>query len=162
VKRWLPNPLLSASLLAMWLLLNPGLSPGNLLIGAILAWGLPRWIAPLRPAPGPMHKPVVLARLIARVGMDVVTSAIDVARGVLRLSRQPPRGNFVVIPLDLHDTHGLAALAVITTVIPGTVWSELAPDRSALLLHVFDVGDEEDFVRRFKSDYEMPLMEIFE
>ena len=40
--------------------------------------------------------------------------------------------------------------------------AELAPDRSALLLHVFDVGDEADFVAHYKSRYEHPLQEIFE
>ncbi|MND08945.1 putative monovalent cation/H+ antiporter subunit E [compost metagenome] len=51
---------------------------------------------------------------------------------------------------------------MITTIIPGTVWSELAGDRSALLLHVFDVEDEAAFVAEFKDSYERPLMEIFE
>jgi multicomponent K+:H+ antiporter subunit E len=69
---------------------------------------------------------------------------------------------FVRVPLDLGDANGLAMLAVITTVVPGTVWSELAADRTALLLHVFDVHDEAAFVERYKARYERPLMEIFE
>jgi multicomponent K+:H+ antiporter subunit E len=44
-----------------------------------------------------------------------------------------------------------------------TVWAELAPDRSALLLHVFDVDtDDADFVAHFKARYERPLLEIFQ
>ena len=58
--------------------------------------------------------------------------------------------------------HGLAALSMITTVIPGTIWSELALDRSILLLHVFDLDDEARFIEHFKHTYERPLMEIFE
>lgn len=73
-----------------------------------------------------------------------------------------PRSAFVVVPLELRDAHALAALAVITTVIPGTVWCELAPDRSALMLHVFDVDDEAGFIAHYKSRYERPLREIFE
>jgi len=46
--------------------------------------------------------------------------------------------------------------------VPGTVWSELAVDRSAMLLHVWDAPDEADFVARFKARYEAPLREIFE
>jgi multicomponent K+:H+ antiporter subunit E len=46
--------------------------------------------------------------------------------------------------------------------VPGTVWSELAPDRSALLLHVWDVDEEPAFVARYKARYEKPLREIFE
>jgi multicomponent K+:H+ antiporter subunit E len=109
-----------------------------------------------------MRSPGVAARLAARVAFDVVKSALDVAAGILRAGRRGPRGAFVVVPLDLHDTHGLAVLAVITAVIPGTVWSELAPDRGALLLHVFDLDDEAVFVHRFKTQYEKPLMEIFQ
>ena len=66
------------------------------------------------------------------------------------------------IPLELRDPSALAALATITTVVPGTVWSELAFDRSALLLHVWDLNDEAEFIAYFKARYERPLMEIFE
>ena len=38
----------------------------------------------------------------------------------------------------------------------------LALDRSALLLHVWDVPEEGAFVARFKARYEKPLREIFE
>jgi multicomponent K+:H+ antiporter subunit E len=68
----------------------------------------------------------------------------------------------VRIPLELRDPAALASLAIITTVVPGTVWSELALDRSALLLHVFDLEDEAAFVVRYKSRYEQPLKEIFQ
>ena len=84
------------------------------------------------------------------------------ARGILRARRRPPRGAFVAVPLDLRDSHGLAALAIITAVIPGTVWSELAADHSAVLIHVFDLHDEAAFIADFKAHYELPLKEIFE
>ena len=72
------------------------------------------------------------------------------------------RARFVIIPLELRDPYGLAALAMVTTVVPGTVWSELALDRSAVMLHVWDVDDEAAFVARYKARYEKPLQEIFE
>ena len=78
----------------------------------------------------------------------------------LRAQADPPRGAFVVVPLDLRDDHALAALAMITAVVPGTVWCELAPDRSRLLLHVFDLADEASFIAHYKADYEHPLKEI--
>lgn len=162
MKRWLPTPLLSAALLALWLMLQESLSPGHLLLGGMLAVLLPRLMAPLRPPTGPVRRPLVLARLILTVGGDVVLSALQVAHGTLCARWQPPRGSFVLIPLDLHDEHALAALSVITAVVPGTVWCELAPDRSALLLHVFDVEDEAAFIHHYKSRYERPLMEIFQ
>lgn len=162
MKGWLPAPLLSAGLFVSWLLLNQSLGVGQVLLGAALAIAMPVLMAPLRPAAGPLRRPLMLLRLILRVGGDVVLSALDVGRGVLRAGRHPPRGRFVVVPLQLRNAHALTALAMITTVVPGTVWCELAPDRSALRLHVFDLDEEASFIARFKSRYEQPLQEIFE
>jgi multicomponent K+:H+ antiporter subunit E len=162
MKRVLPAPLLSASLFALWLLLEPSLGVANLLLAATIAVAIPVLAAPLRPLPVRIRRPGVVLRLIMTVLHDVTVSNLLVARGVLRSPRRPPNAAFVRVPLDLRDANGLAALAVITTFVPGTVWSELALDRSALLLHVFEVGDEAEFVRHYKARYERPLMEIFE
>ena len=162
MSRLFPAPLLSISLFFLWLLLNLSVSPGNLLLAAALAVLAPLLMAPLRPQHAHVRRPLVIAKLIGRVGLDVIQSNLLVARGVLRAGQQPPRSAFVHIPLNLRDAHGLAALSMITTVVPGTVWSELALDRSALLLHVFDLEDEVAFIEHFKHTYERPLMEIFE
>ncbi len=162
LRRVLPSPWLSLGLFGGWLLLTRSVSLGQALLGLLVAVVAPLLTAPLRPRPGPLRHFGTLFRLIVRVGADVLRSAIQVGLGVVRTRRRPPRGNFVVVPLELRDEHALAALAMITTVIPGTVWTELAPDRSALLLHVFDLADEAAFIAHFKRDYEHPLKEIFE
>ena len=163
MRRWLPSPLLSAALLAGWLLLAQSISPGHWLLGGVLAIALPLLSAPLRPTPARIRRPLVLARLIAIVGADVVRSALAVGSAVLDVGKRLPRSRFILVPLALRDPHALAALAVITAVVPGTVWCELSPDRSAFRLHVFDVDeDDEAFVARFKARYERPLQEIFE
>ena len=162
MKRLFPAPWLSLALLALWLLLNLSLSAGNLLLGAALAILAPLMFAPLRPLPVRIRHPRVIIKLFLLVGRDVVLSNIAVAWGVLRAGKQPPRSRFVKIPLDLRDANGLAALSMITTVVPGTIWSELALDRSVLLLHVFDLDDDAKFIEHFKTAYERPLMEIFE
>lgn len=161
MKRLLPSPWLSLGLLGGWLLLNRSLGPGQWLLGALLAVALPLMMAPLRPQPGRVRRWGVLLRLLLRVGRDVVRAALQVALGVCRAGSRPPRGTFVKVPLDLRDDHALAALAMITSVVPGTVWCELAPDRSALLLHVFDLDDEARFIAHFKAEYEQPLKDIF-
>lgn len=162
LQRLLPSPWLSLGLFAGWLLLTRGFSPGQALLGGVVAVAAPLLMAPLRPRPGPLRHWGLLLRLILRVGTHVVASGIQVGLGVLRARRRPPRGRFVVVPLQLRDEHALAALSMITAVIPGTVWCELAPDRSALLLHVFDLEDDDAFIAHFKRDYEHPLKEIFE
>jgi multicomponent K+:H+ antiporter subunit E len=161
MKRFLPAPLLSAALLAIWLVLNQSLSPGHFALGGILAIAMPLLAAPLSSAPARVRRPSVVLRLIAVVFRDVVASNLEVAWSVVTGARAP-RAAFVRIPLELRDPNGLAALAIITTVVPGTVWSELAPDRSAVLLHVLDVEDEAVFAVYYKSRYERPLREIFE
>ena len=162
MKRLFPAPWLSLALWALWLVLNLSLSAGNLLLGALLAFLAPLLMAPLRPLPIRIRRPGVMLRLFLRVGYDVLVSNLEVAWGVLNARRQPPRSRFIKIPLDLRDANGLAALSMITTVVPGTIWSELALDRSLLLLHVFDLDDEQRFIEHFKQSYERPLMEIFE
>jgi multicomponent K+:H+ antiporter subunit E len=162
MKRLLPSPWLSLGLFGGWLLLTRSFSVGQVLLGISVAVVMPLLMAPLRPRPGPLRRWGVLVRLILRVGRDVLCSAAQVSAGIVRAKADPPRGTFVVVPLELRDVHALAALTMITAVVPGTVWSELAPDRSALLIHVFDLDDEAAFIQHYKSDYEQPLKEIFE
>lgn len=164
MKKLLPAPLLSLSLLVLWLVLARSTSIGHLLLAVIVAVLVPLLAAPLRPQTFRIRRPGTLIRLILRVGGDVIVSGILVARGCLRAPGRLPPGRFVRLPLDLSDPHAIAALATITTVIPGTVWTELAGDGGWYLLHVFDI--EEDgvpaFIARYKRRYEWPLKEIFE
>lgn len=162
VKRLVPAPLLSAALLALWLVLAREASLGQVLLGLALALVVPVVTANLRPTQVRVRRPLTVARFILRVGHDVLVSNFAVAWGVVAWRWRTPRACFVIIPLELRDPHGLAALAMVTTVVPGTVWSELALDRSAVMLHVWDVDDEAAFVARFKARYEKPLQEIFE
>ncbi|MDE2613744.1 MAG: Na+/H+ antiporter subunit E [Burkholderiales bacterium] len=160
MKRWLPSPWLSSAIFVGWLLLARSVTAGQLLLALLAAIAVPRLTRALRPTPRPLRRWGVLTLLILRVGRDVLRSSLQVARGVVR--RPPPRGRHVVVPLELRDVHALAALAMITNVVPGTVWNELAPDRSRLLLHVYEVGDEAAFIAHYKAAYERPLKEIFE
>jgi len=162
MKRLFPAPWLSLALWVLWLVLNLSVSPGNLLLGALLGFLAPLLMAPLRPLPIRIRRPGVIIRLFFLVGRDVIISNLQVAWGVLVCGSRPPRSRFVKIPLDLRAPNGLAVLSMITSVTPGTVWSELALDRSILLLHVFDLDDDAQFIQHFKHAYERPLMEIFE
>ena len=164
MNRVIPTPLLSLGLFAMWLILVRTIEPGQLLLGVIVALAAPLLLQRLRPRGGPLRHPLMLTCLILRVGTDVILTGIEVAYGIVNMGRRQPEGRFVRIPLVLRDEHALAALAMITAVIPGTVWNELAADRSSVLLHVFNLkeADAEKFVRRFKLRYEQALKEVFE
>lgn len=162
MKRYLPAPWLSLALAILWLVMNLSISPGNLILAVVLGFLAPLLMSPLRPLPVSIKRPGTIFKLFLLVGRDVIVSNLAVGWTVWNARRNPPRSAFVKVPLDLHDANGLAALAMITTVVPGTVWSELALDRSVLLMHVFDLEDEAQFIEHFKTTYERPLMEIFQ
>jgi multicomponent K+:H+ antiporter subunit E len=162
LKKLVPAPLSSAALLALWLVLARSTSLGQTLVGLGLALVIPILTANLRPTKVRVRRPLVVVRFILRVGYDVLRSNFEVARDVVAWGWRRPQSRFVVVPLELRDPLGLAALSMVTTIVPGTVWSELALDRSALLLHVWNVGEEGAFIAHFKARYEQPLREIFE
>jgi multicomponent K+:H+ antiporter subunit E len=143
-------------------MLARSVSAGHVLIALGLALVVPHVTSKVRPSHVSVRRPWVIVRFIATVGYDVVRSNLEVAKDVVLWRWQRPRSAFVVIPLELRDPLGLAALSMVTTVVPGTVWSELALDRTALLLHVWNVEEESAFITRFKDRYEKPIREIFE
>lgn len=162
LEKLVPAPLLSGALFALWLVLARSTSAGQVVLGLGFALAVPLLTSNLRLTNVRVRRPLVVVRFILRVGYDVLLSNLEVAWGVVTWQWRRPQSRFVIVPLELRDPVGLAALSMVTTVVPGTVWSELALDRSALLLHVWDVGDEGAFVARFKARYEEPLREIFE
>lgn len=162
LKRLLPSPLLSVALVALWLVLNRSYSAGDWLMAIVLGLGVPALTRSLRPTVARVHRPWVAVKLFFTVGSDVIGSNWRVLKGTLASGAKLPEGTFIVVPLDLRDPHGLAVLSAIMCVIPGTIWSELALDRSALLVHVFDLHDELAEIQMIKSRYERPLIDIFE
>jgi multicomponent K+:H+ antiporter subunit E len=163
MNRWLPFPVLSLALLAMWLVLNQTLDAGHVLLGTALGLGGGQVLAGLQ-APGHRmrRRGGALAILFARVLIDVVRSNIAVARIVLQPGIRGRTSGFVTLPLELRHRGGLAALACIVTATPGTSWARYDAARSILTIHVLDLVDEEAWVRLFKERYERRLMEIFE
>ncbi|MFY9810442.1 Na+/H+ antiporter subunit E [Aquabacterium sp.] len=162
IRRLFPAPLLSLALLAIWLVLNRDYSLGQVLLGALVATLVPQMTQSLRPTPVRIRHLGVAFRLFMQVGWDVIVWNWRVLLGTLATRERLPRGGFITVPLDLRDPSGLAVLAAIMCVIPGTIWSEIALDRSALLVHIFDLDDAQDEIELIKTRYERPLMEIFE
>ena len=160
--RLLPFPLLSAAILALWLLLNQTVSLGHVLLGGIVAlvgsWALTL----LEPPKARIRRPGVILRLFFSVLVDILRSNIAVARIVLGLGARERSSGFVHIPLDLRDPYGLAVLACIITATPGTLWASFNPATGMLMIHVLDLIDKREWVETIKNRYERPLREIFE
>jgi multicomponent K+:H+ antiporter subunit E len=161
MRRLLPYPLLTASLLLMWLLLTR-FSVGQILLGLVIALAASRVMGTLQPAKPRLRRWIKIPSLAWTVFGDILKSNIAVAGLVLRGGSNKARSGFVVVPLELHDRTGLAVLACIITGTPGTAWIEYNAASGKLLMHVLDIDDEERCVAQIKQRYEAPLMEIFE
>lgn len=162
MKRWLPSPPLSLTLFVVWLLLNQSLHAATLLLAAVLAVVVPLLTKSLRPATVRMRRPGAALRLAGHVMVDLVQSALTVARLLLTRRTEQIHSRFVQVPLQMRDPNGLAVLAMVLCLTPGTAWAEVSFDRSSLLIHVFDLDDEAAFIALLQQRYERPLMEIFE
>lgn len=160
---WLPWPVVSLLLCALWLLLNQALDPANVLFGALLGIAVPLLTRRLQPLGYPrLRKPLVFLRLIGMAAVEVVRSCLNVCQIILFRDYKTVRAEFVRIPLRLRDPYGLAMLSCLINMTPGTVWVELLPDTHELSLHVFDLHDQQWWIDTIKDRYERPLIEIFE
>jgi len=159
---FLPYPLLSAALLALWLLLNQSVSPGQVVLGVILAVLAPWAMAALRPDKPRIRRPGAILRLAGAVFIDVLRSNVAVGRIIVRSRKPGVNAGFLTIPLELRSPHGLAVLALIITSTPGTIWVNYDSANGTLLLHVLDLVDKTAWIRLIKDRYERRLMEIFE
>jgi multicomponent K+:H+ antiporter subunit E len=151
------------ALLALWLVLNESLAPGQVLLGAALALGGVAVYSRLQlPANRVRSRPGAALRLLALVLADIVRSNLAVARIVLGLGRAQRRAGFLALPLELRHPGGLAVVACIITATPGTSWVRYDSAANVVTIHVLDLVDADDWIRLFKQRYEPPLMEIFQ
>lgn len=162
MRRLLPHPVLSVCILSMWLLLQSSLAPGTLLVGALLGLLTPFAMRALEPERPKRGAPLRIIELVAVVLGDVVRSNYAVASILLGRRGRDRVSGFVRIKLELRDRYGLAALAIILTATPGTLWVQYDAATGTLLLHVFDLLDEAEWRRLVKERYESRLREIFE
>jgi len=157
--RLLPQPLLSALLLLIWLLASNRISVGLLLLGAMLAVGIPLVTPALRTGAHRRVRLVPLAGLLALLLLDIAVANLRVALLILGpASRLQPR--FFTVPLELRDPAGIAALASIISLTPGTVSASLTSDRRSLLVHGLDVAGDAEMIATIKTRYERRLLEI--
>lgn len=160
--RWLPFPLLSACLLAIWLLLNQTLATGQILLGGALALGGSWIMVALQPARAKVRRPGAILRLSFLVLTDIIRSNLAVAGIILGPGHRQRTSGFLDIPLELRSPYALAALACIITSTPGTLWVGFDSSAGTLTIHVLDLIDEEAWIDIIKGRYERRLLEIFE
>lgn len=161
LRRALPHPVLSASLLVIWLILNATVQPGHVLLGAILGWGLPLLTRAYWPERPPFHGLPRLWRLFLVVNWDILRANLTVARLTLTRPTRSLQPQFAVVPLDCRNPYSIALLLGIITITPGTIAADLDKEHGLVLVHWLHEPDPGRAVALIKSRYEQPLREIF-
>ncbi|GLS14432.1 MULTISPECIES: Na+/H+ antiporter subunit E [Hydrogenophaga] len=99
---------------------------------------------------------LVLAGLFIR---ELVLSVRDVLQAVLD-PRCIRRSGIVAVPLSLRTDTGIALLANLVTLTPGTTSLHVSDDRRWLYVHVMNLGD--DTVAQIQDGFERRVKEALE
>ncbi len=160
MSRFFPQPLVTVTLLAFWLLAWNSVDPGLILLGLAVAVTVPYFTARFWPEYPRAVRYAPLLRFLPLFLYDVVVANLWVAVLILG-PKSRLRTRFLIVPLSTRDPYVTTLLASIISLTPGTVSSNLSGDRSTLLVHALDSESDEGDIARIKHRYEKPLMEIF-
>lgn len=162
MSRLLPHPVLSVSLLVIWLALNASVAPGQILLGAALGVGLPLFSIAYWPERPPFHRLPLLWRLFLVVIWDIVVASGKVAWLTLTRRSQDLEPQFAAIRIDCRSAYAQALLVSIITITPGTLVADLDAENNQILVHWLHEPDLERAIQLIKTRYDRPLAEIFE
>lgn len=160
-ERVFPRPVFSFVLWLTWLLAVGSVSPGSLLLGAVLALGLPWLFRAFWPEAPALQSLGAMIRYVWIVGFDIVVANLIVAKLIVGPSKRL-RPDWLEIPLEIEHPYAISILASTISLTPGTVSSNLSGDRKTLLVHSLDCPDPDAEIKRIKRRYEEPLKEMFE
>jgi multicomponent K+:H+ antiporter subunit E len=161
-ERLVPHPLLSSTLVFVWLLLVNEFSAGHLVLALAIGLVVPKLTGAYWPDPPRVRRPRIVAQYLGVVLHDIVVSNLQVAYLVLFRRGDTLRSRFITVPLDLSSPEAISVLAGTITLTPGTVSADLSADGQALLVHCLEVDDPDAAVAQIKHRYERRLKEIFE
>jgi len=161
IRRLLPHPLLTVSLVLIWLLLVNQLSAGQLLLGILLGLAVPLYTSRFWPDKVHVRRPLLLLRFTAVVLYDILVANVIVARLIMgRQERLEPA--FLELPLQLQSDVAISVLANTISLTPGTVSTYLSADRRCLIIHSLHTTDPDELLATIRQRYESPLKEILE
>ncbi|WP_375690886.1 Na+/H+ antiporter subunit E [Pseudooceanicola sp. LIPI14-2-Ac024] len=162
LKRLIPHPLLSLTLILVWLMLVNHVSLGNLLLGAILGICVPALTGPYWPNQPSIGRPLKIIEYTLVVLWDILVANVQVAMIILFKRNGDLRSHWIVVPLELTSPEAITVLAGTITMTPGTVSAMLTADASAILVHCLHTDDPDSVRDDIKARYEGRLKEIFQ
>lgn len=86
-------------------------------------------------------------------------SSVSVARAAF--ARQPRTASAIIaVPLDLHTDLGIAVLANLVTLTPGTCSLHISDDRRTLYVHALNAASPEQAIASIKQTFESRIARI--
>ena len=162
VSRLLPHPLLSLTLVLVWLGLVNTVTLGNLILGSIFGLVVPLLTSPYWPDRPRIRRPVKVVEYILVVLWDIVVANVQVALIILFKRNSTITSRWITVPLQLTSAEAITVLAGTITMTPGTVSASLSADAGAILVHCLHTDDPDAVRDQIKLRYERRLMEIFQ
>jgi multicomponent K+:H+ antiporter subunit E len=161
-KRLFPHPVLSFVLALVWLALVNKITPGNVVLGAILGVIVPLLTGPYWPRRAKIGNPLRVIEYILVVLWDIVVANVQVAMIIMFKRNENIRSHWITVPLELTSPEAITVLAGTITMTPGTVSTMLSADGSSILVHCLHTDDPDEVRDTIKSRYEWRLKEIFQ
>jgi multicomponent K+:H+ antiporter subunit E len=160
--RLVPHPLLTLSLVVVWLALVNKVTLGNVILGAGFGLVIPMLTRAYWPDRPRVRNPRMMIEFTLIVLWDIVVANVQVA--MILLFRPEARINsvWITVPVDLTSVEAITVLAGTITMTPGTVSATLSADGAAILVHTLDTDDPDSVRDQIKTRYERRLKEIFE
>lgn len=162
VARIFPHPWLSVFLALVWMLLANRVTPGNLVLAAVLGTLIPLLTAAWWPDRPRMRNLPGLVAYAVIVLWDIVKSNFIVARVILFVPADRIQSAWITVPLDLRSPEAIALLSGTITMTPGTLTADTSACGRALLVHCLHAPDPDAVRDEIKTRYEARLMRVFE
>jgi multicomponent K+:H+ antiporter subunit E len=159
--RLIPHPILSLSLVLVWIGLVNKVTPGNLVLGVILGLVIPLMTRAYWPDRPKIARPLKVVEYILIVIWDILVANVQVAAIILFKRNENIRSAFITVPIEVTSPEAITILAGTITMTPGTVSAMLCADGRAILVHTLHTDDPDGVRDSIKERYERRLKEIF-
>ncbi len=161
LRKLFPHPLLSATLVLIWMMLTNSLAYGSFVMACILGTGIPLLTAAYWPDRPRIRRPLSLMAYVVLVVWDVIVANVQVAWIILFLPSDKIRSAWIVVPVELTSPEAISLLAGTITMTPGTLTADMSSDGKVLLIHALHAPDPASVCADIKSRYEARLKRIF-
>lgn len=161
IRRLLPHPWLSLTLVIVWMMLVNRFAWGSLVFAILLGLAIPVFTGAWWPHPASLRRPWKVPEYLAVVIWDIVKANIVVARIVLFLPNRELQPCWLSVPLRLTSPEPIAVLGATITLTPGTLTCSISADGRYLLVHCLHAPDPDAVRDEIIDRYESRLLEIF-